>query len=292
MRILTRKLLPAAAAAAFLLPLAAQPSAAQPNKKPNIRAVEVVVRNVDSREDIGTVQPGGTITLPQGAHVRLVMTALPVGSSRGPVYPATTFTDQSKGGVRITRSNSENSTADLDVLAKASGQRQAVRFQIQDDWVPADLRSGTIYLQVGPSDASTGGATYGAQPPVNQNGSSAEELTRMLYKAILMREPDPGAQGTTDAIARGGYDALVNAAAGIANSSESRNRIPGQGVSSEDRLAALYQNLLGISPDRMDRSQYESDLRRVTDGRIADVVTDMLRSERFRSSHNLTANRY
>jgi hypothetical protein len=291
MRIVTRKLLPAVAAAAFLLPLAAQPSAAQPNNKPNIRAVEVVVRNVDSREDIGTVQPGGTITLPQGAHVRLVMTALPVGSARGPVYPATTFTDQSKGGVRITRSNSENSTADLDVLAKASGQRQAVSFQIQDTWVPAGMRTGTIYLQVGPRDASTGGVAYNPQPGTSA-GSSAEDLTRMLYKAILMREPDPGAQGTTDAIARGGYDALVNAAVGIANSSESRNRIPGQGVSSEDRLAALYQNLLGISPDRMDRSQYESDLRRVTDGRIADVVTDMLRSERFRSSHNLTANRY
>ena len=250
-----------------------------------------MVRDVDSKQDIGTVQPGGTITLPQGAHVRLVMTALPVGSARGPVYPATTFTDQSRGGVRITRSNAENSTADLDVLAKASGQRQAVGFQIQDTWVPAEMRSGTIYLQVGPRDASTGGVAYNPQPGTAA-GTSAEELTRMLYKGILMRDPDPGAQGTTDAIARGGYDALVKAAVGIANSSESRNRLPGEGVSSEDRLAALYQNLLGLNADRIDRSQYDSDLRRVTDGRIADVVSDMLRSERFRSSHNLTATRY
>jgi hypothetical protein len=292
MRIANRTFLPAALVAALLCPLAVQPADAQSSKpKPPIRAVEVVVRDITAQTDIGSVQPGGTISIPAGSKVRLIMTAIPTGA-RQPLYPATTYSDQSRGGVQITRSNSENSTADVAVGPAKGNRTQAIGFQIQEDWVPANLRSGTINLRIIPGDSavgtvgsSTGGSSY--------NGSRAEQVTQMLYRGILMRDPDPGAQGTIDSIANGGYDAAVRAAVGIANSSESRNRIPGQGVSSEDRLAALYQNLLGMSPDRVDRSQYENDLRRITAGRVADVVSDMVQSERFRSRANLsTGTRY
>ena len=43
-----------------------------------------------------------------------------------------------------------------------------------------------------------------------------------------MREPDPGASGTTNAIRNGGYNALVDEAVNIANSNESRFSIPAQ----------------------------------------------------------------
>lgn len=293
MRIANRTFLPAALVAALLCPLAVQPADAQSSKpKPPIRAVEVVVRDITAQEDIGSVQPGGTISVPAGRKVRLIMTAIPTGA-RQPLYPATTYSDQSRGGVQITRSNSENSTADLSVGNAKGNRTQAIGFQIQEDWVPANLRSGTINLRITPGDSAvgtvgsdTGGSSY-------NGGSRAEQVTQMLYRGILMRDPDPGAQGTIDSIANGGYDAVLRAAVGIANSPESRNRIPGQGVSSEARLAALYQNLLGMSPDRVDRSQYDSDLRRITAGRVADVVSDMVQSERFRSRANLsTGTRY
>jgi hypothetical protein len=291
MRIANRTFLPAALVAALLCPLAVQTVEAQSSKpKPPIRAVEVVVRDIATKEDIGTVQPGGTISIPAGSRVRLIMTAIPTGN-RQPLYPATTYSDQSQGGVQITRSNAENSTADLAVGTAKGNRTQAIGFQIQEDWVPANLRSGTIHLRITPGD-SVAGESLGGRSSYT-GGSRAEQVTQMLYRGILMRDPDPGAQGTIDAIANGGYDAAVRAAVGIANSSESRNRIPGQGVSSEDRLAALYQNLLGMSPDRVDRSQYENDLRRITAGRIADVVSDMVQSERFRSRANLsTGTRY
>jgi hypothetical protein len=286
MRIANRTFLPAALMAALLCPLAVQSVEAQSSKpKPPIRAVEVVVRDIATKEDIGTVQPGGTISIPAGSRVRLIMTAVPAGN-RQALYPTTTYSDQSQGGVQITRANAENSAADLAVGTAKGNRTQAIGFQIQEDWVPANLRSGTINLRIIPGNDSvagndTGGGSY-------TGGSRAEQVTQMLYRGILMRDPDPGAQGTIDSIANGGYDAAVRAAVGIANSSESRNRIPGQGVSSEDRLAALYQNLLGMSPDRVDRSQYDNDLRRITAGRIADVVSDMVQSERFRSRANLT----
>ena len=114
----------------------------------------------------------------------------------------------------------------------------------------------------------------------------------MLYQAILLREPDPGAQGTIDSIDRGGYDAVVQAAVGIANSDESRNRIPEQGVRNEERLSSLYQNLLGLSPDQVDRQQYDLDLRRVSSGRIADVVSRIVQSPTFQSRTRVGSVRY
>src|SRR5947209_960288 len=252
MRIANRTLVPAVLAAALLCPLAVRQAQAQPGPRPPIAGVQVVVRDLATQQDIGTVEPGGTISVPAGSQVRLIMNAIP----------------------------------DLQVgTTKGYNRNQAVGYQIRDDWVPASLRSGTIYLQVVPATAapeSVGSSLTGS--------SRAQDLTRMLYQAILMRDPDPAAQGTVDAIARGGYDALVQAAVGIANSDESRNRL--QGVSSEDRLNSLYQNLLGLSPDQVDRQQYNSDLRRVNQGRIADVVSGMVQSDRFRSRANVASTRY
>jgi len=284
MRIANRTLVPAVLAAALLCPLAVRQAQAQPaSPRPPIAGVQIVVRDLSTQQDIGTVEPGGTISVPAGSQVRLIAAAVPAGN-RPSLYPAATFSDQSRGGLRFTRSRPENGTADVQV-GNARGYN--VGYQIQDNRVPDNLRSGTIYLQVVPADtaaAPVGGALTGS--------ARAQELTRMLYQAILMRDPDPGAQGTVDSIARGGYDALVQAAVGIANSDESRNRLPGQGVSNEDRLSSLYQNLLGLSPDQVDRQQFSSDLRRINNGRIADVVSGMVQSDRFRSRANVASTRY
>ena len=286
MRNINRLFVPAVLAAALLCPLAIEQAEAQSTKpRPPIAGVQVVVRDLATQQDLGTVPPGGTISVPAGSHVRLIMTAIPTGN-RAPLYPATTYSDQSQGGVRITRSRSENSTADLEVGDTRSHRSQGISYQIQEDWVPTNLRHGAISLQVVPAAAApeVGAALVGS--------ARARELTRMLYQAILLREPDPGAQGTVDSIDRGGYEAIVQAAVAIANSDESRNRIPGQGVSNEDRLSALYQNLLGLSPDQVDRQQYDSDLRRVSSGRIADVVSRIVQSPSFQSRTRVGSVRY
>ncbi|HEV7504173.1 MAG TPA: hypothetical protein VGS07_04615 [Thermoanaerobaculia bacterium] len=282
MNLTHRTFVPAVLAAALLCPLAVRQANAQSAKpRPPIAGVQVVVRDLATQQDLGTVAPGGSIAVAAGSHVRLIMTAIPTGN-RAPLYPATIYKDQSQGGVRITRSRSENSTADLDV-GDAKGRRsQGISYQIEEDWVPTNLRNGTIYLQVAPA----------AEPPVTATltGSArAQELTRMLYQAILLREPDPGAQGTVDSIERGGYEAVVQAAVGIANSDESRNRIR---ASNEDRLSSLYQNLLGMSPDQVDRAQFDGDLRRLSSGRIADVVSGMVQSARFQSRTGVASTRY
>ena len=289
MRIATRTLL------TLLICLALAATAfAQSSNKPNIGAVEVIVKDISTKQDIAIVEPGGTVELPAGSRVRLIMSALPTGSARGPVYPATTFTDasQAKGGVTITRSNSENSTADLVLSNVKSGSRtETIRYQISDTWVPANLRTGSFSVRVVPGPGTvTGSVSTGGTGTATDIASRADQLTRLLYQGILLRDPDPGAQGSIDAIRTGGYDALVKVATGIAGSEESRIRLGA--TPPEQRLAALYQILLGINRDQADPQQWQSDMNLMNQGRIADVVSGIVQSDRFRERHNLAGVRY
>ena len=241
-----------------------------------INRLEIVVKDIGAQQDLTSVEPGGTVNLERGGPVRLIMTATYANGKT--IYPATRYSDQLRGGIGITRSNPDNATVDLDVN-NGTGGREGIGFEIYDERIPRELRRGTVYIRVGRSSGSTGGDWYGG----NSRGA---ELTRMLYQAILLRDPDRGARGTVESIDRGGYTALVRAAEGIANSDESRVRIyEDRNVSNERRLISLYRNLLGLDPDDVNRSTWDRDLRRMHDGRIADVVSDIVRSERFRSRH-------
>ena len=284
MRIATRTLL-----TLILGTVLATMAAAQANSKPNIGQVQIVVKDITSKQDIGTVVPGGTIELPAGTRVRLIMEALPTGSTRGPVYPATTFSDVSRGGVTITRSNTENSTADLMIAHSKGGSRtETIRYQITDTWVPANLRTGSFTIRVTPGSGSAAVSTDDSTGALGI--SRAEQLTRLLYQGILLRDLDPGAQGTIESIQSGGYDALVRAAVGIANSEESRVRLAA--TPAEQRLASMYQIFLGLNRGQADARQWASDLQLMNQGRIADVVSGIVQSDRFRERHNLGAVRY
>lgn len=283
----------AAAVVALLCPLMAE---AQSNNRPNIGSVEILIREIGTRNEVARVQPGETVTLPEGARVRINMMALPTGSARGPLYPATEFTDAGKGGTRITRANQENAAADLEVVATKNFNRvETIRYRITEDWVPANLRTGSFNIRVSNDTslpgASTGGwsnAPGGTGGTVNW-GDQAVHFTQMLYQGILMREADTGSAGTTDNIRRDGFEGLVRAAVGIANSEESRTRIyQDLKVSNEQRLTALYKNFLGLDASQVSQTQRMSDLTRLSNGEIGGVVEDLLRSDRFRSRYAVT----
>ncbi len=290
MRIAQRTLL------TFLIGLALAATAFAQGNKPNIGAVEVVIKDISTKQDIASVEPGGTIELTAGTRVRLIMSALPTGSARGPLYPATTFSDAlNKGGVTITRSNAENSTADLLLSSVKSGSRtETIRYQITDTWVPANLRTGSFTIRVVPASTASGSSTGGTTGTGTSTSGSvydrAEQLTRLLYQGILLRDPDSGARGTIDSIRTGGYDALVKAAVGIAGSDESRIRLAA--TPPDQRLASLYQILLGINRDQADARQWQTDLNLLADGRVADVVSRIVQSDRFRTYNNLAGVRY
>ena len=282
----------AAAVVALLCPLVAE---AQSNNRPNIGSVQILIREIGTRTEIARVDPGETVTLPEGIRVRINMMALPTGSARGPLYPATEFSDIGKGGTRITRSSQENAAADLEVVATKNFNRvETIRYRITEDWVPANLRTGSFKIRVSDAasvpGASTGDGWTNAPGGTASWGDQATQLAQMLYQGILMREADTGSAGTTDNIRRDGFEGLVRAAVGIANSEESRTRIyQDLKVSNEQRLNALYKNFLGLDASQVSQTQRTSDLIRLNNGEIGGVVEDLLRSDRFRSRYAVAA---
>jgi hypothetical protein len=256
--------------------------------KPNIGQVLIVVKDVATKAEIGSVEPGGTIDLPAGTRVRLIMSALPTGGGHGPLYPVTTFSETATGGVAITRTHAENSSADVEIpRGKNTGRIETIRYQIADTWVPADLRTGSFRIRIMPPSAAANSQVGGAAV----FSTRAEQLTRLLYNAILLRDPDPGAQGFTEAIAKGDYGSLVEAAVDIANSQESRIGLATT-TTPEQRLTSLYRNLLGLTPEQADPRQWAADLQQLRQGHIGDVVSTIVQSDRFRERNNLAGVRY
>jgi hypothetical protein len=287
MRIIKTTLM-AIAVAALLFPLAGQAQGG----RDAYTDLRIVVKS--GNEEIGSIEPGAIIDVPGGARFRLIMSAYAPGRGPNdrPIYPVTRYSEETPGrGITIVESNPENANATIEIAPLGNQQRNrtdVIRYQITDpeNRIPDNLERGTIRINVVPG--STTGQIGQGQDLVARR---ADELTRVLYNAILLRDPDTGASGTVQAIQNGGYSALIEQAVRIAGSEESRIRVyEKEGVSNEKRLLSLYKNLLGLDSSQIDQQQWDADLRRMSNGQIANVVNDLVRSERFRSRYDLVAN--
>jgi hypothetical protein len=249
--------------------------------------VEIQVKDLNTDQVIGTIEPGGTFTLTEGQKVRLIMTAIHPGQGKGPYYPETQFTETEpgRGWVRVTRTSAENASATLEVVRPSSANRnrtETLRYQITENvGIPNNLRQGSITVRVEPVSAGAGSAPY-------TYGGTARNLANMLYRGILLRDFDASGQPYVDRIASGGYNELVKIADEIARSEESRERT---NATTDERLRALYQHLLGLNSSQVEREQWNYDLRRLSEGKIADVVRDMVRSDRFQDVHDVSSER-
>lgn len=256
--------------------------------------VQIVVKDLSTGQEIGSVRPGGSITLTEGQKVRLILTAYHPGQGKGAYYPETVFTETEpgRGWVRVTRTSQENSSATVEIVRPGNNNRnmtETLNYRITENvGIPNDLRQGSILIRVEPLSASPGSGTY---YPGTSGNSTAQDLTNMLYRAILLRDMDPSGQPYVDRIARGGYPELVKVADEMARSEESRVRVYEKGVSREQRLLTLYQGLLGVNQSQIDQNQWRTDLSRLAAGRIAEIVSDMVRSQRFQDAHDLNWDR-
>lgn len=275
----------------LLSPLAVFAQTSRLNAQGPYQDVEIQVKDLGSEQVIATVRPGGTVTLREGQRVRLIMTADHPGQ-RGLIYPETEFTetDPGRGWVRVTRTNVDNANATLRIVRPSNSNRsrtETLHYRIVENvGMPDSLREGTIQVRVEPAAGSTSVTSR----------QQARDLTNKLYQAILMRNLDEsGARTHIDNIAKGGYPALIQVAESIAESDESRIAVyEREGVCNQQRLLAMYKNLLGLSASQIDREQWEEDLDRMNKGQIDAVVLGMVRSPRFQQIHNLdrTAIRY
>ncbi len=245
-----------------------------------IVAQQIQVKDVESGEIIETVGPGGTITLSEGDEVRLIMSVEAKGRT---YYPQTEYWEgQPNGGaVKITRASVENANATIEAVA--GGRSENIGYRILEEVRGRLEGSVTIRVEAEEEEAPARGSQGGGY-----SNDWAWEITNTLYQAILMRDMDEqGGRGYADRIRRGGYSTVVQIAQEMARSEESRIRIYDRQVTNRQRLEALYENLLDLSSDDVDEEDWAQDLRRLNDGRIADVVGDMVRSARFREVQDL-----
>jgi len=289
---MNRKLWMVALMAALLLPVGAFAA------RNGVSDLYITVKDLNTGEVVGTANPGGTITLPEGARVRLILTAMRGGKE---VYPYTEFreSDPGRGWVRLTRRSTENANATVEIVRPSNsnrGRSEVLTYHIVDTKYSGD-RDGNIRIVIGDNSPVTGNGNSsqnGYYPNGGNNGNGGyrnggyqggpnvntrpEQIIGSLYKGILMRDMDSGARTFIDQVSRDGYQGVINSAVQIANSDESR-RI---NVSLDQRLSNLYRALLDWSSNDVSRQTWDNDLQRMRDGRIADVVRDMVGSTRFR----------
>ncbi len=244
-----------------------------------VAAQTIEVKDLDTDEIIESVGPGGTITLSKGDRVRLIMSVPAKGRT---YYPQTEYWEGTPNGgsVRITRASVENANATVEAVA--SGRSETIGYRILEDVRGRLEGSVTIRVENDDEGYSSGGSQDGGY-----SNDWVRDLTGSLYRGILMREMDePGGRGYMDRIRRGGYSTVVQIAQEIARSEESRVRVY-ERANNQQRLVALYENLLDLDSDDIDEEDWDNDLRRLNQGRISDVVNDMVRSERFREIQDL-----
>ncbi len=254
------------------------------------REVRILVLG-ENREDLGFVTPGQVLTLAPGARVRLRMQAV-YGGNRSERYPSTRFTEgKGSDAVYIAGSDQEIGNARVEVASRPRNREEVIRYQIldRDLGIPNDLMNGSFTVRVDGS-ATNPGIPGDPLPPTGQDA----ELIRALYRGILLRDPDAsGNASALDKLRREGRSAVIDIARGLAESQESRYGVYDRtGVSQQQRLNAIYENLLGLAADDVDRDQYNEDFTRVSRGNVVAVIDNIVRSERFRDRFELGGVRY
>ena len=265
-------------ASLFAVPV---PSEAQ---EPRIIELRVWVQDMHTKEDREFIPPGSTLQLEVGDKVRLRIQAIPQGEYNRPRYPSARWTPAgSQQEVRFSEFDERVGTVVVEALRYAPNVRTGVRFQLLDQMnlVRGVNPNGNLLIEV--SQGRGGGPPGNPGPPPPSYASQGEDVTRALYRGILMREAEP--RSVTERgrdIDRGGFDAVLRHAQDIADSRESRIDLYSRGTTNEQRLLALYDNLMGQSGRQIETRYWDANLLRLSRGDVAGVVTWMIRSEAFR----------
>jgi hypothetical protein len=281
---LTRRLAPpvAAAAVAFAALFAAQPAAAQDT----VNTVRIAIVDPSTGDELAVLNPGQEITLIPGEQV-LVRTFEPVATRRTDRRPlAATFGfGPNATPLEVVSAAPERGEALIRLDDAAAGQRLHIGYKLADriTLADSDMQLGRILVRVAaPGATSVTGAQHSVWTDLGGFSRPADAVVTALYRGILLRDPDPGAAGARDDLARHGYDAVRRVASNIANSEESRLRLYDNGVTNVRRLDPLYGHLLGWNRGDVGRDRWESDLAEVNRGNIAGVVDAIVRSQQFR----------
>ncbi len=277
-------------------------------QEPLIDELRIWVQDMHTKEDREFLAPGSTLYLEQGDKVRLRIQAIPREQNRKPRYPRARWTPAgSQQEIRFSEFDERVGTVVVEARGMNPNVRSGVRFQLLDKMNLARgvNSSGGMNIEVsgGRSGYNNGGgynsgsghnSGSGYNGHNGQNASQSQTVVRSLYRSILMREAEPQAVAERSRkIDAGGYGTAVSEAQAIAGSRESRIDVYARGVTNEQRLLTLYEELLGLDRQRINARSWEDNLRGLANGDIVGVVTAMVRSDDFRRKYGYpTSRRY
>jgi hypothetical protein len=272
MSTLLRKLLPAAAAAVMLIPSAAA--------RADVSDVRIAVSDSDSGDEIAVLSPEDSFEMAEGQSVDLQLFE---PSGRGRRNLAGTFGfGPSQRGLELVDSDPGSGSATVRLRPPYDrnnlhiGYKLAGSVRLEDE----DLRLGRIMVRPVAAEQDQ------AQAP--SAGRGTDFIVDELYRGILMRGADDDAKYNAGRNIRSqGYDAVVRLADSLARSDESQRGVYRNGTSNQERLAAMYEHLLGWSTDDVDESEWRSQLNRLGRGDVAGVVSTLVRSDEFRERFDM-----
>jgi len=240
--------------------------------------LRVAVVDPASGQELAVVAPGSEITMAPGQTLTFRLFEGNAGRRRDRVaVPAGFGFGNNPTALSIVSSNPSNGEVTVRLGDASPGQRLHVGWRLNDTRRGADAsNTGKIDIRVVGSSVTPTQEYY--VPGYRSFGSQIDALVDAYYRGILLRDPDPsGGANYRQTVARGGYQGARQAAIDIANSDESRRLR----AAPEQRLEALYQNLLGIDPNSVDARTWDSDLARIAHGDVAGVVARMVDSRAF-----------
>ena len=250
------------------------PAAASHN---TVRAVKIAVIDPRTNQELATLDPGQSFELPENAErmLRLFEPPRPERNERR-YLPAELGFGPEQTALELVRRSVPQGAAVIQLRpgggASMRGGRLHVGYKIDDEVELADegMRLGRVMVEV--------------VPPSSRH---ADEIVTALYRGILMRDPDPGAASRREDIARSGYSGVLRQARQIAESRESEIELYQKGTCNQQRLLALYKQLLGRESPQIDQSVWRAQLDHLGRGDIAEVVDDLVGSREFQERFGL-----
>ena len=242
-----------------------------------VDAVKVAVIDPRTNRELAVLDPGGTLTLPPDEERLLRLFEPPEqGRAERQAIPAEFGFGPAQTALQITSHSVSRGEAVVRLRrgASASGGGGAalhVGYHIDDDVDLADenMRLGRVLVEI------------------SSGGRSADDVIAALYRGILLRAPDQAAAARRDDIARSGYAGVLRQAREIAESRESEIDVYQRGACNQQRLLALYKELLGREAAQIDQRTWRAELEHLERGDIAEVVTDIVESRDFQTRFDL-----
>jgi hypothetical protein len=265
---------PRAAALCAILWAAALPAAASHTI---VQEVRIAVVDPRTSQELGVIAPDASFELPPNEERLLRVFEPPRPERQERRYLAAEFGfGAEQTPLELTRRSPSRGEAGVRVRASGGALptgRWHVGYRIDDDVDLADesLRLGRVFAEV---------------VPAGQSPQRADELVAALYRGILLREPDAAAAARRDDIRRSGYAGVLRQAREIATSHESEIDVYKRACN-QQRLLALYKELLGRDSAQIDQRLWRSQLEHLDAGDVDEVVSELVQTREFQDRWTL-----